>query len=286
MMNENVNPNIQAAPVPVRTYTKDYPSLAPLASNQVEEHNAERIRGGEEMLDDHIVAASTQHYFRQGYLQIHLATPEEVVAAKKRETAILLESVGTVPVGQENLIRIINENHQGLLREFQQGLLREFQQMEVRLEERQQGLLREFQQMEVRLEERLTRIINENHQGLLREFQQMEVRLEERLTRIENEVNGISASLTLASIQSSRNTNRTLAANENIAPVLNDQGASPPERWFPRLPEDIVAMDEANVDELLRFYGIAPGRRANLNRKKYLLCSKLDLKYLVDYFTN
>jgi hypothetical protein len=260
MMNENVNPNIQAAPVPVRTYTKDYPSLAPLASNQVEEHNAERIRGGEEMLDDHIVAASTQHYFRQGYLQIHLATPEEVVAAKKRETAILLESVGTVPVGQENLIRIINENHQGLLREFQQGLLREFQQMEVRLEERQQGLLREFQQMEVRLEE--------------------------RLTRIENEVNGISASLTLASIQSSRNTNRTLAANENIAPVLNDQGASPPERWFPRLPEDIVAMDEANVDELLRFYGIAPGRRANLNRKKYLLCSKLDLKYLVDYFTN
>lgn len=85
------------------------------------------------------------------------------MAAKKLETAILIESVGTVPVGQENLIRIINENHQGLLREFQQ--------------------------------------------------------MDERLTRIENEVNGTSASLTLASIQSARNTNRTLTANENIAPV-------------------------------------------------------------------
>lgn len=67
---------------------------------------------------------------------------------------------------------------------------------------------------------------------------------------------------------------------------LNDEGASPPERWFPRRPEDIVAMDEANVNELLRFYEIAPARRANLKRKKYLFYSKLDLKYLVDYFTN
>ena len=261
MVNENVNPNHQAVPepAPVRTYTKAYPPLDRLASNHVEGHNAEGIRGGEAILDEHIVAASMQHSCRKAYHQCNCATLEEVVASKKRKAAILFESIGTVPVGNElaqNLMQVMNQNHQALVQ-----------------------------------------VVNNNHQALTREvrtlrqrFTGLNERMQHRFTRTNQNITHtgerLGARIYDLHILALQNKNRTLSVNEEITQLPNIEGEYPPRHLFPHHPSDIVNMAEENLNELLAFYDILPPQeqRVDLNGKKSRLVAHLGLKRLEDAF--
>ena len=105
----NGNPNPQA----VHRYRMNHPQLPPLVSREVD-YPADAIGVNQVTEDAHIVSAQVQHEMRKSLLVSNRATPEEVLAAKKRLTAIMAESVGTVPVGPEwadELMRVMNENH-------------------------------------------------------------------------------------------------------------------------------------------------------------------------------
>lgn len=85
---------------PNRTYTKNYPALAPLASGE-EDNPAVEINVGMEIRDEHIVAASRQHSAREHLRGFDLATLLEVTARKKRLAGLINESVSTLPIGQD-----------------------------------------------------------------------------------------------------------------------------------------------------------------------------------------
>jgi hypothetical protein len=93
-----------------------------------------------------------------------------------------------------------------------------------------------------------------------------------------------TAALRQLSIQTARNANRSLLADETITPVPNNVGDLPPADDFPQLQLHIGLMTAERVNRLLAFYGIVPQGPPNLNRKKALLCSHLGLKRLSDAF--
>ena len=105
-------------------------------------------------------------------------------------------------------------------------------------------------------------------------------RVNERTTRIEFDVNAIRTDLSSLSLQTIRNTNRSLRGTEMIVPVPNHQGVPPPAAVFPHVQSDIVSMEECDVHTLLTFYNILPARREDLDTKKRLLCRHLGLIYL------
>lgn len=118
----NGNPNPQA----VRRYRMDHPQLPQLVSRAID-YRAVAIGVNQVIQDAHIVSAQVQHEMRKSLLVSNRATPEEVLAAKKRLTAIMAESVGTIPVGPEwadELMRVMNENHR-VMNENHQALTRE-----------------------------------------------------------------------------------------------------------------------------------------------------------------
>ena len=293
MVNENVNPNHQAVPepAPVRTYTKAYPPLDRLASNHVEGHNAEGIRGGEAILDEHIVAASMQHSCRKAYHQCNCATLEEVVASKKRKAAILFESIGTVPVGNElaqNLMQVMNQNHQALVQEIQ-GLNQNHQALVQVVNNNHQAMNQNHQA--------LVQVVNNNHQALTREvrtlrqrFTGLNERMQHRFTRTNQNITHtgerLGARIYDLHILALQNKNRTLSVNEEITQLPNIEGEYPPRHLFPHHPSDIVNMAEENLNELLAFYDILPPQeqRVDLNGKKSRLVAHLGLKRLEDAF--
>jgi hypothetical protein len=107
----NVNPNL--------LYTLKHPALPPLASGE-DDYPAVAIRGGDAIQDEHITAASKQHMTRETLSKSNLATPQEVTASKKRETAVIVDSFGLAPAGQgwaQDIMREMRQNHQALLQE-------------------------------------------------------------------------------------------------------------------------------------------------------------------------
>ena len=191
----------------LRTYTMNHPSLAPLVS-EANEPPAAAINAGDVITDDHIAAASQQHTHRIAWMMSNKASELEVVASKKREMSLLLESVSTVPVGQD----------------LAQALMEGMRQNTAAL-----------QQVNERLEQ-----VNERLEQGMRENTAAVQQVNERLGRIENEVNGIRGPLTQSLIHSSRNTNSSLMFNEPIVPVQNNQGVLPPEDLFPQFQNDIL----------------------------------------------
>lgn len=234
-------------PIPqVRTYTMNHPPLAPLES-QANDHPAAGIHVGDEILDEHIAAASQQQNFRTFLMLSNQANPLEVVASKKREASIVLESVSTVPIGQD------------WARDFERRMMASNDIL-------QQGM------------RGLQDAMNANNATLQQEINASNATLRqmsESVVRIENDVNAIRIDLTRLSAQTARNTNRSLLAIETIVPIPNNQGQLPPPDIFPRLQADIGSMEEAHVNELLEFYGILPARRESLDAKKGLLCRQL-----------
>ena len=239
---ENVDPIPQ-----VRTYVKNYPRLTPLDS-QENDHPAAAINVGDEILDEHIMAASHQHNHRKALLKSNHATPLEVIASKKRKTGLLLESVSTVPIGPDwaqAILQGMNDNTNTL-----------------RL-----------------VNERLTENTN-----TLRLMNVRFDRMDERFDRMDERFDRMDLSLIQQSIQTARNTNRSLLADETITPVVNNNGDVPPLDVFPMLQLHIGLMAPRAVNRLLDFYGIVPARRADMNHKKALLCSHLGLLRLADAF--
>ena len=231
--------------VPIRTYTKNHPPLTPLASNQNEEYIAAGILAGEPIRDEHIVDASMQHYTRKGCMKVNRATPVEVAVSKKRKTAVLLDSIGMLPAGQE----------------WVQALTREVQGMNERFTREMQGM-------------------NQNQQALTLEVQGMN----ERFTRVDDRLTRMNVSLKELLVQTSQNTNSTRDADEDIAPVPNGNGEIPNHDFFPASEMAIVSMGVQQVDALLEFYGHLPGHQDDLNIKKSLLCKCLGLKRLAKTF--
>ena len=193
---------------------------------------------GDEILDEHIMAASHQHNHRKALLESHRATPLEVLASKKRKTGLLLESVSTVPIGPD----------------WAQAIL---QGMNERLTENTNTLRL--------VNERLT----ENTNTL-------------RLTNVR--VDQMELSLIQLSIQTARNTNRSLSPREIIALVPNPLGVLPRDGLFPRTQTDIVSMLLREVDELLTFYNIVPNQVTHLRGKKAILVSHLGFNQLAVTF--
>jgi Protein of unknown function (DUF3294) len=249
-------------PIPqVRTYTMNHPPLAPLES-QANDHPAAGIHVGDEILDEHIAAASQQQNFRTHLMLYNQANPLEVVASKKREASIVLESVSTVPIGQD------------WARDFER-------QMMASNDILQQGM-RGLQDAMNANNATLRDEMNANNATLRDEMNASNATLQQgmnasnaTLRRIENDVNSIRIDLTRLSAQTARNSNRNLLAIETIVPIPNNQGQIPPPDIFPRLQADIGSMEEAHVNELLEFYGILPARRESLDAKKGLLCRQL-----------
>ena len=247
---ENDNPNIHQVPEPVqvRTYTMNHPPLAPLVS-QADDRPAAAIMVGDVMMDDHIAAASQQHILRTALMASRDASPIEVVQSKKRETGILLESLSVVPIGQDwaqNLEQRMIENNAALL----QGM--------NTLQNVNNAVL--LQGMNT-LQTDLRREMNVNNAAIL---------------RVMNESNAdLRHSLAQLSIVTARNTNRSVLANQTIAPVPNIQGNPPPPNLFPQTLVDIATMTLPNVQELLQFYGVEWPPQATLDDKIALLCTQL-----------
>ena len=259
----NVEPIPQVPPVR-NTYKMHHPPLPPLVS-QANDHPAADIRMGDEILDDHIVAASLQQQSRTVLMLSNQASLHEVVASKKREASIMLESVSTVPVGPDlaqALLQGLNENTAAL----------------QQLNERTTENIAALQQLNERTTENTTalQLLNERMDESNATLQ----RVNERTTRIEFDVNAIRTDLSSLSLQTIRNTNRSLRGTEMIVPVPNHQGVPPPAAVFPHVQSDIVSMEECDVHTLLTFYGILPARREDLDTKKRLLCRHLGLIYL------
>ena len=246
----NGNPNPQA----VRRYRMNHPQLPQLVSRAID-YRAVAIGVNQVTEDAHIVSAQVQHEMRKSLLVSNRATPEEVLAAKKRLTAILVESVGTVPVGPEwadELMRVMNANHR-VMNENHQALTREVRG----LNENHEALTREVREL------------NENHEALAQEVRALAQNVDVRFNDM--------------MILATQNTNRTHGAREVIAQVRNRRGEMPP-AIFPENEAMITSMEEDPVDALIIFYGIRPEVGATLNRKKFLLCSHLGLQRLADAF--
>ena len=96
------------------------------------------------------------------------------------------------------------------------------------------------------------------------------------ILRVMNESNAdLRHSLAQLSIVTARNTNRSVLANQTIAPVPNIQGNPPPPNLFPQTLVDIATMTLPNVQELLQFYGVEWPPQATLDDKIALLCTQL-----------
>jgi hypothetical protein len=228
-----------------RTYTMNHPPLAPLAS-QVHDHPAEEVLAGMEILDDHIAAASMQKYSRTALMITNQATQLEVVAATKRETSLVLESVSTVagaPLWAQALALQMNRNFDNLRQEIND--------------------------------------IRQEMNDSLREMNNSITALRGQMNNLEDDVRGIRNDVNALSVQSIRNTNRNRLENDTIVPLRNHQGQLPPHDVFPQYPSDILTMEEQDVNTLLDFYGIIPEtRRDSLNTKRRLLFQHLGLTYM------
>ena len=134
---------------PKLLYTLNHPALLPLASGE-NDYPAVAIHGGDAIQDDHITAASKQHITRESLLKSYLATPEEVTASKKRETAVIVDSFGLVPAGE------------GWAQDIMRVLLRLDDRL-TRMDERLTQRLTRMDERLMRMDGRLAQITNRTH---------------------------------------------------------------------------------------------------------------------------